>query len=338
MGDEKRTGWITLHRKVMASNVYDNGQVFNDRSAWIDLLLLANFKDGNITVNTKRIDIKRGQVGYSQTSLATRWQWSRGKVKRYLNWLESEHQIELVNVQADKRLKSIITITNYDYYQQDEPNNEPNNEPQTDRRQTEDGTVSNNDNNENNNNASKSSPSKTAKKTRKKVRPVRDNPPSYEEILEWLNKEGSFNNQYLDPLALYHSYFTDKPEGQEWTYANGKDIMNWKSLFRNIHDKNQREGKIVGNNNYVQDQTKLVPVHLQPRNPNNHPDDPIDRNEHFMPVEQVVWNNDNPERKRVYVRRGDDWYDEVDNLIEAYFYGDEGDPHYDCIKNAPPKT
>lgn len=57
--------------------------------------------------------MKRWQNWYSEDSLASRRQRSRGKVRRFLNYLETIQQIE----QHKSKVKSTITIINYDKYQ-----------------------------------------------------------------------------------------------------------------------------------------------------------------------------------------------------------------------------
>lgn len=108
-------GWVRIHRKI-----FDNPdwlrEPFTSGQAWIDLILLANYKDGFLNIQGARIPIKRGQIGWSQERLSTRWQWSRGKVKRYLLWLENVHQI----VQSKTSKISLITLINYDEYQTDD--------------------------------------------------------------------------------------------------------------------------------------------------------------------------------------------------------------------------
>jgi hypothetical protein len=90
---------------------------FSRGQAWVDLILLANHRDGFFRVRGQRVEVKRGQVGWSETSLSARWHWSRGKVRRFLAELESKsvQQIE----QQKNNLTSLITILNYDQYQGD---------------------------------------------------------------------------------------------------------------------------------------------------------------------------------------------------------------------------
>lgn len=104
----------------------------------MDLLLLANFTDGTIRKRGIKVEVKRGQVGFSERELADRWGWSRGKVGRFLDELKNEQQIEPQNGPQKNNVTSLITITNYDRYQTGEPQNGPANGttdgPQTGRK------------------------------------------------------------------------------------------------------------------------------------------------------------------------------------------------------------
>jgi len=107
-------GWIKLYRKISDNSLWLS-EKFTRGQAWIDMVLLANHTDGFIRVRGHKIDLKRGQLGWSEVKLSERWQWSRGKTKRFINELESERQI----VQQKSNITSMITIVNYDQYQSD---------------------------------------------------------------------------------------------------------------------------------------------------------------------------------------------------------------------------
>jgi len=129
-------GWISLHRKLQNSKVW-HLDTFSRGQAWVDLILLANHQDGIVVKHDKIIPIKRGQVGHSILDLSLRWRWSRTKVNTFLNLLQNMNQISVKTVQ---RVTTIISITNYDKFQQ--KNNE-----KTTRKQRED--INNNVNNVN---------------------------------------------------------------------------------------------------------------------------------------------------------------------------------------------
>lgn len=108
-------GWVKIHRKLQDNKVWLS-EPFTRAQAWVDLILLANHKDGYIRVAGERIDIKRGQCGWSVLNLSIRWKWSRGKANRFLKELQRDEQIIL---KTDTR-NSIITICNYNDFQGDD--------------------------------------------------------------------------------------------------------------------------------------------------------------------------------------------------------------------------
>lgn len=142
-------GWISVHRSLLDHEIWTK-EPFTRGQAWVDLLLLANHKEGWILVRGVKIDIKRGQVGWSEERLSSRWKWSRTKVRNFLNLLEKEQQI----IQQKNNVSLLITITNYDKYQKKEQQKEPQkNSRKTAKEQQKD--TNNNVNNENNVNKEK---------------------------------------------------------------------------------------------------------------------------------------------------------------------------------------
>lgn len=88
---------------------------FSHCQAWIDLLLIANHKPGFFYSRGIKVDILRGQIGFGSEALAKRWKWSRGKVLRFLKQLETDGQI----VQQKNNVTNLISIKNYNQYQND---------------------------------------------------------------------------------------------------------------------------------------------------------------------------------------------------------------------------
>lgn len=105
-------GWIKLHRQSEWNPLYF-AEPFTKWQARCDLILTTSHKDWTIIVRGNIIEIKRGQNWYSEESLASRWKWSRNKVRRFLNYLETIQQIE----QHKSKVKSVITLINYEKYQ-----------------------------------------------------------------------------------------------------------------------------------------------------------------------------------------------------------------------------
>lgn len=107
-------GWIKIHRKIINDEMY-YAEPFTRMQAFLDLVLIANYQPTVIYKRGIRIDVGRGQTVRSEHELAERWRWSRGKVRRFLSVLETDHKI----VQQKSRVCSCISIVNYDKYQLD---------------------------------------------------------------------------------------------------------------------------------------------------------------------------------------------------------------------------
>ena len=112
-------GWVKIHRQIQ-ENEFWYSEPFSRGQAWIDLILLANHNDGFIYVRGNKVIIKRGQVGWSQTRLASRWKWSRKKVAKFLNDLQEEQQVE----HQKNNICTIISVVNYNKYQNKDPQKE----------------------------------------------------------------------------------------------------------------------------------------------------------------------------------------------------------------------
>ena len=138
-------GYISIWRKLQDSEMWKE-RPFTKGQAWVDLLLLANHKDGGYWTRGIWIEVKRGECGWSQIKLAERWGWSRGKVRRFLNWLKKEDAIKEKTVQHNNYLTTIIILVNYDTHQGGSTADGTADGQQTDSRRGS----NNNDNNDNN--------------------------------------------------------------------------------------------------------------------------------------------------------------------------------------------
>lgn len=125
-------GYIKLYRDI-SDNPLWLLEPFTKAQAWVDLLLLANYKQGLITVkNGSLVFIERGECGYSMKALAERWKWSRKKVAHFIKFLNNAEMTQQKIIENH----SIITILNYEAYQgeqQTEQQNDPQNEQQNEQ-------------------------------------------------------------------------------------------------------------------------------------------------------------------------------------------------------------
>lgn len=105
-------GYVKFYREMLDKELWLS-EPFTRGQAWCDLVMLANYKDGYIRIAGQRIEVKRGQLGWSQDKLSKRWKWGRGKTRRFLKELEKDERI----CQKTNTRNTIITICNYDSFQ-----------------------------------------------------------------------------------------------------------------------------------------------------------------------------------------------------------------------------
>lgn len=105
-------GWIKLYRQIEENEFYFD-EPFTRTQAWIDLLLLACHKSTSLRIRGIKIDLKPGELCYSQLSLAQRWKRDRKTVNKFLNEFKN---MQMVDIKIS-RLTTIITITNWEKYQ-----------------------------------------------------------------------------------------------------------------------------------------------------------------------------------------------------------------------------
>ena len=148
-------GWIKLHRKILDCFIWQD-KPYDKARAWIDLLLIAMHHDKKMLIDDEVVIIQRGSFMTSIVKLADRWGWSRNKVVRYLDMLESE---QMLNTKRTPK-GTLITIVKYDDYQLSDMSCEATNES-TDGATDESADESQNKNIKNNKNV------KNEKKERK---------------------------------------------------------------------------------------------------------------------------------------------------------------------------
>lgn len=111
---DKDKGWIKLDRAITEHWIFSDAEKFR---AWVDLLILANHESNKLMTKDGLQVVKRGQLLTSIGNLATRWNWSRDRVYRFLELLETEHMLQ----RKANRFSTMLTIENYGKFQ-DAPN------------------------------------------------------------------------------------------------------------------------------------------------------------------------------------------------------------------------
>lgn len=110
---ENKQSWIKLNRSIMEHWLWMSDEPFSRGQAFVDLLLMAAYTDHAAVSQGRRVVLKRGSMITSIRVLASRWGWSKDKVTRFLNDLESDGMIE----KASDTKRTVLTLVNYEKYQ-----------------------------------------------------------------------------------------------------------------------------------------------------------------------------------------------------------------------------
>ena len=211
-------GWIRLYRQIQECDIWlDDDESFDKRSAWIDLLLLANHRDKDIIFDGKPLTIGRGQYVTSVRKLAVRWGWGNQKTLNYLRLLE---ELNMITKDSDTR-RTLITIVKYEVYQGGEDNSRTlidtvsEQYQNADRTQTErKSTTNKNIKNEKN--------IKNDKNDNKYIYGEFENVRLTEEELQKLMEK--FPNDYQERIENLSAYISSKNKKYSSHYAT---ILNW---------------------------------------------------------------------------------------------------------------
>lgn len=127
------SGWVRIDRHILSGDKQNN-EFHNPalRYLWINLILLANWKDSQTKLKKQKVVIKRGQLVCSERELATLTGCSKSVVHRNLDYLKNTKKIDQIK---DHR-GTIITILNYDKYQCIENVVQPAKGPEADQKRT----------------------------------------------------------------------------------------------------------------------------------------------------------------------------------------------------------
>ena len=106
-------GYVKLYRSSLKDPLYMK-EAFTKWQAWCDLILIAYHTPTDIFVRNVKVKAKRSCVYMSVADLAERWRWSRGKVDRFLKYLEDDMRIKV----KVSNIVNCIAIVNYEKFQQ----------------------------------------------------------------------------------------------------------------------------------------------------------------------------------------------------------------------------
>lgn len=201
-------GYIKLFRQIVDSDIWKL-KPFSEGQAWIDLLCITNFEKGFIkTKNGQIITLNRGDCGYSMLTLSERWGWSRGKTKRFLDFLTEQQMIQ----QKMCGKHTVLLISNFEKYQM---------------RTTNDTT------NDTTNGQQMIQQTDTIKKNKEEKEEKEENKlfivPKIEEIENYCNER----NNKINPLQFYDYY-----QSKGWMIGKNK-MKDWQAAVRTWEQKNK---------------------------------------------------------------------------------------------------
>ena len=104
-------GWIKINREIVNHWLWTDSERLK---WWLDLLFMAQWDDKKVLHDSHLFTLKRGQIIASVAFLCDRWEKSNKTVIKYLQMLESE---EMIKREVVHRQTPIITICNYELYQ-----------------------------------------------------------------------------------------------------------------------------------------------------------------------------------------------------------------------------
>ncbi|EOA9122083.1 DnaD domain protein [Staphylococcus aureus] len=153
------TGWISIDRSIQNHWLFKEKRTFSKYEAWIYLLMEANHSKAKVPIGNQIVTVERGQRLTSILTLSDLFNWSRFKVKTFLDLLESDGMLEVKTTSK----YTLITIVNYDFYQSEQGRNQHQNDikptskqhqsninPTSKQHQTNTNNNDNKDNNEKN--------------------------------------------------------------------------------------------------------------------------------------------------------------------------------------------
>lgn len=110
------SGWIRVDRKITEHWLWTDGEKLK---WWLDLLFMATWEGKKVLCQSQVVELKKGQLITSLNTLSKRWRVNKRTVMRFLDMVKNE---DMIVHQSVHQHISIITICNYERYQNIETN------------------------------------------------------------------------------------------------------------------------------------------------------------------------------------------------------------------------
>ena len=251
-------GWVKLHRKIQDHWLWQD-KPFDKRSAWIDMLLMANHDDNKFLLGNVLVEVQRGSFITSELKLMERWGWSKTKVRSFLEVLQKD---KMIIKKSDKK-KTAIIIEKYSDYQDSKTTERPQKDHKktTERPQKDTNKNDKNDKNDKNVEEDIYIGENEQKNKSKKFKIIDFNSyTSNEKLLEALNDFIEMRTLVKKPMTEKASSLLLKKldnltkfDNEKIEILNQSILNNWQSVFPLKKENNyQNNGKKASSNPFLE--------------------------------------------------------------------------------------
>jgi len=108
-------GYLGIFRKFFDHEFWGEKRQYSKAEAWIDLMQCARYSDKPETLLDKRGSyvLEYGDVYVSLRYLGERWQWSKNKVRHFLEYLEKRESITFIKRDSHRTIVNITKLRVY---------------------------------------------------------------------------------------------------------------------------------------------------------------------------------------------------------------------------------
>lgn len=199
------SGWIKLHRSITSHWLYTEKRVYSKFEAWNDILLTVNYSEAKTIIKGKLYCIKRGESILSLDSWASRWNWDKSKVRRFLNLLQNDSMIIL----KGDSITTHLIVCKYDSYQGERNADET----QTKRKR----------------NADETQMTPIEEEEEDKERKENKNIPTFNEFFDYVKTLSQYNISFDYAIKVKYNSWVDN----NWRDGKENEIKNWKNKIKN---------------------------------------------------------------------------------------------------------
>ncbi|MFR9543899.1 MAG: hypothetical protein SNH27_17880 [Rikenellaceae bacterium] len=118
-------GYITLSRKFFENTLWKEPREYSRAEAWLDMISMARFDSSVVMLNSRAIEVQKGEIAISRRYLEKRWGWGSTKVNNFLVMLKTNQMI----TQRQTNGQTIVTLCNYEVYNNTQTTSQTTNKP-----------------------------------------------------------------------------------------------------------------------------------------------------------------------------------------------------------------